>query len=321
MSESEAKQIVINYPKAVEISQSALEMQQNRDYPFNQPDLFPDAIVPLHVEKGSREHALLLFYSCVLDGGRLASVVYRSMREFSSRLNITKATAGLEEVASKSGLDSIASLSREELKKLLRESFKSFGDPETSLGDPVGALYHNSRKLQEEYGGDPRNMKGASIDSTFQNILFGKDKKRKFKQYGPGKAALLMKNYVRFGMWDFPHKDIPVKVDRHLIRMSIGSGVVELPNQFTRGRIDTLVKVLTSTYQKVTSEYNLSAIDLDDAFWAIGAYNCKFNDDIFCQTSCSLKCNNRPHLDERATWYYPHTEKRKNVDNLFRYSS
>ncbi|MEK6885340.1 MAG: hypothetical protein AABX17_00045, partial [Nanoarchaeota archaeon] len=74
-------------------------------------------------------------------------------------------------------------------------------------------------------------------------------------------------------------------------------------------------------YRRVTRENNLSAVDLDDAFWAIGAYNCKFNDDIFCQTSCYINCDHRPNLDERATWYYPHTEKRENTDNLFRLSS
>jgi hypothetical protein len=64
MSKSEAVDIGINYSRAVEISRVALEMFDRKVYPFNQPNVFPDAIVPEGVREGSLEHALFLFYAC-----------------------------------------------------------------------------------------------------------------------------------------------------------------------------------------------------------------------------------------------------------------
>lgn len=49
----------------------------------------------------------------------------------------------------------------------------------------------------------------------------------KFTQYGLGKAALFNKNMVRAGIWDIPESDIPVKIDRHALRMAVGVEVVD----------------------------------------------------------------------------------------------
>jgi hypothetical protein len=303
---SDHTKIITDYSRAVEISRAAVDMLHRRDYPFSLPQPFPDAIVPEGINKGSLEHSLFLFYACNFDSSMRANVVYESMRGVASNIDLT-----------------LLPLMNP---KMVLESFKPYlrkmGDPEKTLLDPINVAHYNGRKLQEEYGGDPRNLLGRTAEQTVHNICYGKSKKsgHKFKQYGIGKAALLMKNYVRFGIWPISEYELPIKIDRHLLRMSAGTKVVILPPETTRGRIDGVVNVLTKLYQKVTSKEKISAVELNDAFWAIGSYLCVRNDDIGCHLNCPLGCSNRPKIDERLTWYYPQTEHREDTNNLFRFS-
>jgi len=300
--------IKVNYQKAVKIAKAAIGMFERREYPFNQTNLFPDAIVPQGITQGSLEHSLFLFYACNFDSSQRATIVYESLRNVAENLDFSL----------------LPLMSAETVASALAPYMKKIGDPEKTLLKPGEIIAHNSRKLAEEYGGDPRNLAARTIEQTLYNIQHGRTRHRKpglkFRQYGPGKAALLMKNFVRFGIWDFPETDIPIKIDRHLIRISVGAGVLELPTSFSRGRIDRAVELLTQVYLKVTRREGISAVALNDAFWAIGSNSCVRNDDIFCHTHCRLGCTNRPKIDEKLTWYYPQTEHRTDVDNLFRHA-
>ena len=57
-------QITANYERAVEVAKMVVGMLEQRVYPFDIPDLFPDAIVPEGIKAGSEQHRLLLFYAC-----------------------------------------------------------------------------------------------------------------------------------------------------------------------------------------------------------------------------------------------------------------
>ena len=293
-----------DYARALDISQKAIAMMRERTYPFNLDQPFPDAIVPSGIKESSLEHALFLFYACNFDSSSRATVVYESMRAIASNLDLTL----------------LPLMDPKRITEAFKPYMKKMGDPDRVLVDPIKVSYHNARKLEDEFDGDPRNLLGRTVDQTMENICYGKSRKsgQKFRQYGPGKAALLMKNYVRFGIWPLSPFEIPIKIDRHLLRMSVGTKAVILPEEITRGRIDVLVNILTKLYQRVTSKEKISAVDLNDAFWAIGSFLCVRNDDIGCHLNCALSCHNRPRLDERMTWYYPRTEHREDTVNFFR---
>ncbi|MEK6886134.1 MAG: hypothetical protein AABX17_04165 [Nanoarchaeota archaeon] len=296
-----------DYKRGVEIARAAIEMKEQRRYPFNQPDIFPDAIVPEGVKVGSLEHALFLFYACNFDSSQRAVVVYDSLRQIASKIDLTL----------------LALMPPKEILKVFKPYMKKMGDPERALLDPINTAHHNAIKLQQEYGGDPRNLRARTVQQTIDNICHGKTRKysaHKFRQYGIGKAALLMKNYVRFGMWDFSPYEIPIKVDRHLLRISVGSRVAILQDESTRGRMDRVVDALTKLYQKVTLREKISAVDLNDSFWAIGSYLCTRNNAINCHLSCDINCLNRPDVDKKLTWYYPKSEHRRDAENLFSYA-
>lgn len=312
-------QLRTNYEQGVRVAQGLVGLLHRREFPFDMEDLsnlFPDSAVPQGISPGSKQHILYLFCTCVLDSGVLAEVVYDSMTS----------------LARAEDLSELQKLNEGELIKKLVPHFKSLGDPEKAISLPGKTLHYNLKKLQEEYQGDPRLIMGASVEETIENIMFGKTGSnhpaQKFKRYGNGTATLFMKNAVRFGAWDFSPYELFVKIDRHMQRISLGTGVVESDEQITRGRLDKLIAVLTPLYRQICMDEKISAIELCDAKWAVGHHKCMKNDDVYCMTTCPIQCYSRPILEahkrdkanSRPVYYIPKSEMRRNMNNLFRWA-
>lgn len=299
----------IDEKRAGDLAKKFVGMLEAKVYPFDDKDLFPDAILPEGIKEGSKEHALFLFYSCSVDSMRVAENVYAAMRDMASAVDI----------------DKIGEISKEDIRRLLHKYLEDQKLPDlaqarlweeaveirdTGMGKPVRTLYENSRKLASEYGDDPRNIQTGDIDETFGRIC-------SFRQLGIGKAALYMKNMVKFGMWDFDPCEIPIKIDRHAIRISFGTGV--LKTEEDKFRTHDLEEVLSALYRKVTSKLRISAVDLNDAMWAIGSKLCSTNDYRVCQDLCKGDCSIRPWSDRNARWIYPKQESRESSSEFLDY--
>jgi hypothetical protein len=320
-----------DYNKAREIAVSAIEMMRLKRFPFDRDltSLFPDSILPEGIEQGSREHALFLFHAVSIDSMRQAEKVYEAMRALSGYLN--------------RDFTQLTHISEHDLRKFLARFFGG-----NSLGNPTKTLKENADRLEKKCGSDPRCLLvGRDVMATIAAI-------DKFTQYGIPKAALLMKNYVRSGVWNLPNCEIPIKIDRHVLRMSLGKGVIPKPQKyaetvdwqgklpvalaeaveqlvrmghykredFKRGNVRVVraykfIPTLTEVYREVTRREGISAIDLDDATWAIGAYACKINNGIHCETSCGIRCDKRFPSDNNACWFFLDVDKRRDAVNLF----
>lgn len=307
-----------DYDKGVRVARGLVGLLHKKEFPFNRSDantLFPDAIVPGGITPGSKEHMLYLFCTCVLDQGMLAEVVYDGMRSFVQTEDITE----------------LHKLGKDELVKILVPHFGSIGHPEKAITAPAETLEYDLKKLQEEYSGDPRLLRGENIEETIKNIRFGKTgagkPMQKFKRYGEGTAALFLKNMVRFGVWDFSEYEIPIKIDRHMQRISLGAGVIEPVEGINRGRVDSLVRVLTKLYHEVCINEKISGVELCDTKWAVGHYKCTKNSDVYCLLTCPIRCDSRPVLEankrdkanSRPSYFLAKSEMRKDTNNLFRY--
>jgi len=277
-----AGKFILNSEKALEVTEKAIAMLRSKQYPFNKEDTLPDTVLPEGIIYGSLEHSRLIFYACSADSMRKATHVYRAFRDISREVH----------------LGNLCCLSKEELSDLVSRHLD-----ENGIGEPAEALYYNSRILHEKYGDDPRRIKQQGIDETLKIL------EKEFEQVGLGKASLIMKNFVRFGFWDFDKCQIPVKVDRHITRISLGTGVVETGEQELKA--GQLVKPLSNLYRKITSERRISAIELDDALWAIGAYLCTKNDEAYCKMTCPLHCERRPKSDSMASMFELRKDMRK----------
>ena len=264
-------------------------MLERKEPPFDREDVLPDAILPLGIEPKSQEHALYLFYGCSLDSMRRAEDVYDFMRELAKKVD----------------LKDLYAHSTESLTDLLQPLTAKT----SNMGKLAKTLHYNAMRLFTGYENDPRNLNRGTIDATLKEMTRKVGGKRALTQVGLGKASLLMKNFARFGIWPFSEYEIPIKIDRHVMRISLGTGVVE-----ARGvvRTDNVVKPLSDLFRQVTSNAHLSAIKLDDAYWGIGSKRCRLNDHIHCREHCKLNCETRPKA-RKKTAYFTTTEMRKNV--------
>ncbi|MFH1331756.1 MAG: hypothetical protein ABIH63_00535 [archaeon] len=270
--------------RAEEVARKAVSMLEEKVFPFDRHDVLPDVVLPEGVKQGSLEHSFFLFYSCSIDSLRSAQKVYAATRSIANEVR----------------LDRIYAYTEQYLEGVISRHLEKPG----GINEPVKILSYNAMKIYMEHGNDPRTLNDGTIDGTLRNL-------RGFHGVGHGKAALIMKNFVRFGIWGFSPYEIPIKVDRHVIRISMGTGVVELPSDVDIIRSDKMVKALSNLYREVTSEKRVSAVDLDDALWGIGSNLCFGNSYLNCSTICRLGCYSRPGADSRAIWFYPQEEKRR----------
>lgn len=310
----------VDYEKGAEIARAAIKMQNSKATPFNQPTelLYPDNAVPEGIEKGSREHALYLFHGCALDSNRKAAEVYKAAR----RLAMPNRD-----------LTQLHRLNIGTVERILGDAFGIPKKRGREIFDAARALRENSRKLEENYDSDPRNIRKEDVWETIDEI-------DKFTQYGPGKAALLMKNYVRFGIWQFNETEIPIKIDRHLTRICLSNAVID-PKEFgyrvgysnenpkalihaleqsvrlgyfkedeiARGEIlavrsEQFVMPLMKMFQEITKTEKLSAVSLNDALWAIGSQLCSKNSRELCHHLCKINCPTRYPSDNNTTWFF-----------------
>lgn len=280
--------VTLDREKGVWISKQAVKMLQNNEFPFDKPEVIPDAIIPKNVEKGSLEHALYLFYAVNFDSRRLARKVYASAR------------AVVEEV----GAREILTKGREDLTRLIEKHL------EEKTNTPE-ILYDNCTQLMMKYGGDPRKMfEDRNLDLILKRI-------KEFKQYGIGKACLLFKNYMRFGIahLDNPYS-LPVKVDRHLTRMSIGTGVLTLEpaGRYRREQFDNILRPF---YQEICMTEKINPVELDDALWVIGSNLCVKKDKANCEMNCALTCYNMGKMDRQGSYFDTRIEVRKRHRTFF----
>jgi hypothetical protein len=287
--------ITTNYEKAVEVSKVAVGMLEKKVYPFSKPDLFPDAILPQGIEKGSLQHALFLFYAVSLDHGRDSRTLYNKCRQMWQKLDFTD----------------IPEMDESYIKFFLHNNFEKPKTSDETFGDPVGTWIKNSQKLLEGYENDPRKLKSDTIEKTCKNI-------RKFRGFGSETPWLLIKNYIKAGIWQFPQEEIRIKIDRHAIRISLGAKVIEVKGA-DEIRYDILVPYLSDIYSKVIKQEKISPIDLNDSFWAIGSYRCNENNAIYCGIDCPMSCKIKPTTDRAFTTINPNKDSRENPNNLFNY--
>lgn len=311
----------VNLKQIKGLAKKIISLKESKIYPFNKENYFPDAILPNSIKSGSKEHSLFLLHAISMDSMSRAIGIYKNMRKISDSLN--------------GDLSALEKISKQELNKKMEIE-------KEGIFDSASVLIENAKRIKH-YENDPRKLKQNNLEDTIKEI-------RKFKQYGEGKAALLIKNFVRFGIWDFPECQIPIKIDRHTVRISLGYGVINtqmyektlepknitskslmetINNLIKRGLIDDkkfqkgeikiilqkdLLKPLTEAYLHITKTEKISAIDLDDALWAIGTKLCIKNDYLNCEKNCPLKCLANYPSDNQANWFFLEVDKRKNKD-------
>lgn len=136
---------------------------------------------------------------------------------------------------------------------------------------------NNLEKLLSEFKGDPLRI--------FSNGYFQDNIKelKKFLGYGTGISSLYLIFLQRYGLKET--KGLVPKIDRHIISISNGCGVVDIEPGMRSGDV---CKKLFNVYQEVISENKFDAVILDPALWIIGHEICTKGKKVDCNYLCPL---------------------------------
>jgi len=282
--------------KAVEVSYVAVSLLQKNQYPFNKPGVIPDAILPKGIKEGSLEHALFLFYAVGFDAMRKASDVYASARKM------------VEDY----GVHEILHMDEKTSDQLVREYIEDKPASGNSYDDPGKNFYAKNQLLLKEFEGNPLNIAKdtGDVKKIIKNI-------RKFPTFAEGKSALLLKNYVRFGMIKLDNLyELPIKVDRHVVRISVNQKVLAVEPE-GRCRSNTMVPRLKKLYLQVTMEEKISPVELDDALWVIGSQMCVKKQISYCKANCPMDCSKMIWMCRRGYYLDTLVDVRNQQQSIF----
>jgi len=297
-------EIRFNKDRAKDLAETVIKLREQIPM-YSDLNSYPDAIVPEGITEGSQLHALFLFYGCVTDSMKRADDVYLEMRKFNQKVSLT----------------TLYRYRRPTIEKLVNDSFSN-----PKMGDIANTIFNNSQALHHQHNDNPVNIAGGLDlkNPTIKTIRELQKRIEEYHQYGPGKSALLTKNFTRFGMWDIPEKFIPLKIDRHLARISLGFDNLfefyednqkierkDYKEKVKWVRADKFNRKLQDLFLEITSENDISGIDLDDTLWLLGSKWCHRNSYSFCQRECSVDCVTRPLSDQPTTYFHVATDKRK----------
>lgn len=216
--------------------------------------------------------AQALFISVALDSMRPSERVY---------------AAGLRIL--ETPLEEIAGMPRAELEGIVGRHF------DNGIQDPARIVSDCAMVLTKYYGGDPANMFSMvnSFDAARRLLLRQYEingRQKKIHGMGKQKAALMIKNFQRFGLMHLKDRyDCPPKIDRHYVRQMIGSGAAS-PAEHGNYHMSNFVPSLEKASRELCRSRQMDPIALDDAKWIVGSQLCTQKNYAVCEEYCPLQC-------------------------------
>lgn len=267
-------EIVVDKRKARDLAEKLVTAYREKEFYFRLNRKVPETILPKGIETGTLEHSLYLLYAVSLDSMRQSEYVYGAARRLVTEYNVRQ----------------FEFMHAQEFYHIMdRVMDNGMNRPAETLADAV--------KILRDYGGDPRVM--------FQDVHgFDQAVSRLIPMRGVSydKAALIIKNFQKFGYLELDNPyDASIKIDRHIIRMSLGNSAVAPLLEGDVVRIDKFRKPLRKLYRDVCREYEIDPVDLCDAKWLIGSKVCARKSKDICEEYCPLDCDFLVSTDRKNT--------------------
>lgn len=223
-----------------------------------QDDLVENQI-PEGVQALSREHALFLFYTVANDHGMKSTRLYARAKElFQNEREIFEPCKVLSRYHSPDD------------PHLLQATGKFLGTRYPSA--TARGWYLNSNRLEEQFGGDPRNLFSRYNDA--QELL---KQITNFIGYGPKTGGLLLRAVIGLGFAQ-PEavEKVLLPVDIHDSRISFITGIVSAPHN--KNPDDdfyySFVREIQQILLDACNDLGLAWPDIDRALWLIGSRGC-----------------------------------------------
>ena len=256
-------------------------------YNLNLKDKVPEVVHSVPFIRKPNLHKMFILIGCAQDSRRQSETVYDGARRFL--------------VEQEDNLWDLTMPGDTRIDKLGEEYF---GGP---IGRTSGDILRSTLNfIHEKHGGSLDNLTqdGEPIDDVRKRLMGANGG---IYGVGPGIASLIVKNLVRFNYYrPSDYYDLPIKIDRHAMRLSLSHGVIRFTKPTPPGGIHTeaLEQLLEDAYRDVCRKERYDPIDFCDAKWAIGSQHCtgKYTQ---CARTCDLRCDQDYSIKDERYLVYP----------------
>lgn len=260
-STGEKLEIVVNHERVHDVLSTLMEAYESKEFPYGLDSVrlpHDPRHMPQSLPYGGPEHAMFLWNLCYYMRGGIKSVeaVKRLAKVYEARPDLFRC-------------DVAAQAEQSEIIDALKAAGLGFQETVSRQWK------ENSRRLQEEWGGDPRNLfEGVnSYDEALSRI--------KNDQRGGGFSGFQekMTSMITYYLMDeglIKHFVFPIPVDLHVMRVSIANQMVEFPGvpEGTNLYTDELLATLRKLYYDYAIEHDIDPLRLCDAVWLLSESLC-----------------------------------------------
>jgi hypothetical protein len=269
-----------NEDKLNESKKILLDAYESNDFIFSK--VGESFRLPSNIQKGSREHALYLFFVAPATYYADSEILWSNFNRFyEERPEFFDPEYIINNFIQEGG-NIVSSKTKGTLKDIIAENLRHGFSSEIAR-----RWYQNSRKLYREYEGDPRNIFKNVFDAeeALRRLNVGKKKENCFRGFGQKTGNLLLLWFSKYGLLDekFDTYTIEVPFDRHAINFTVGHEIVTVEG--TPHKKD-FVLFAKENFKRNFLKDKTDPRKFTEAQWILGSKVCSKND---CVTSIEEK--------------------------------
>lgn len=260
-SSGEKLKVVIDYEHAYGVLDTLMDAYEHNAPPYNldRARLPHDSRhMPETLERGSVDHAMFMFNVCYYMRGGIKSndAVKRMSRVYDSHKELFDCK-------------SVQDFSSSQIEEILKSN--GLGFQKTVAKQWI----ENSRRMLEQYDGDPRNIfDGVKSYTESQKLIQNDGKGNGFYGFQEKMTSMIIYYLADEGLID-PFM-FPIPVDLHVMRVSIANEMIKFgdvpygTNLFT----DETLRALRTLYFDYAYDNNVDPLRLCDAVWMLSESSC-----------------------------------------------
>ncbi len=269
-----------NEAKLNESKRILLEAYENENFIFSE---FRETFkLPPNIKKGSKEHALYLFFVAPATYYADSEVLWKNFENFYSKHPEFFDPNYIVENFFKTEGKIIDSRKRK-LKSVIAENLHHGFSSEIAL-----RWYENSLKLYNDYAGDPREIfrNVFNAKDALEKLDVNKKKSNRFRGFGQKTGNLLLMWFSRGGFLEeeFDIYSIEVPFDKHAINFSVGHEIIKV---FGEPHKREFINFAKENFKKNFMEDKTDPREFTDAQWILGSKVCILNN---CKEAVQKKC-------------------------------
>lgn len=257
----EKVQLTINKEHAYEVLDAIMEAYLNNEPPYNLDSTrlpHDPRHMPKTLELGTKDHAMLLFNVCYyMRGGIKSNDAFRRM------------SALYDDFPELFNCETVQNIDEATIVQALTDHGLGFQQT------VAGQWFENSRRLQEHFDGDPRNIFNSVSDYNQSLALVQNDHKGNgFLGFQKKMTSMIIYYLMDEGLIE--QFNFPIPVDLHVMRVSIANEMIDFgdapygTNLFTTETTD----MLRQLYFDYAEERGVGPLRLCDAVWMLSEALC-----------------------------------------------